>query len=211
MNEFKQAVAVKKFVEHWDGHGYEKSAAQPFWLSLLRDVFNLVAPEKIISFEVPVRQGFIDALINDTKTLIEQKSSSVNLDDAEIFLQAKRYNAKNKIHIEHELSIKASEIVAKIYDALSAQIYAETAKSLSDLNKLCIRLVFCLYAESIDIFGKHKIFLTSTAGCSTTKSISRTSHRKSAKCFSTRLGLVGKFITLTALFPQITAQSKFKN
>ena len=35
---------------------------------------------------------FIDALIDSTKTLIEQKSSNVNLDNEEIFLQAKRYN-----------------------------------------------------------------------------------------------------------------------
>ena len=63
-----------------------------FWLSLLRDVFDVDEPENFIRFEVPIPHGFIDGLIDSTKVLIEQKSSSVNLDDEEIFRQAKRYN-----------------------------------------------------------------------------------------------------------------------
>ncbi|MBQ3443941.1 MAG: class I SAM-dependent DNA methyltransferase, partial [Selenomonadaceae bacterium] len=66
--------------------------------------------------------------------------------------------SQHKISVEHELSIKAGAIVAKVYDGLRAQVKVTTPDSLSDLNKLCVRLVFCLYAESIDIFGKHKIF-----------------------------------------------------
>jgi hypothetical protein len=76
---------VKNFVEQWKDHGYEKGEAQAFWLTLLRDLFDIDNPEKIIRFEVPVPQGFIDALIEDTHTLIEQKSSNVNLDDPENF------------------------------------------------------------------------------------------------------------------------------
>ena len=204
---------VKRFVAQWSCRGYEKGEAQPFWLSFLRDVFDIPEPENFISFEVPIPHGFIDALIDETKVLIEQKSSSVSLDDAEIFNQAKRYNealnysrkarwiitcnfrefrvfdmdkrrperdpliislfelpkrfkelnfivdeSQHKISVEHELSIKAGAIVAKVYDGLRAQVKVTTPDSLSDLNKLCVRLVFCLYAESIDIFGKHKIF-----------------------------------------------------
>ncbi|MBQ3441752.1 MAG: type I restriction enzyme HsdR N-terminal domain-containing protein, partial [Selenomonadaceae bacterium] len=83
---------VKRFVAQWSCRGYEKGEAQPFWLSFLRDVFDIPEPENFISFEVPIPHGFIDALIDETKVLIEQKSSSVSLDDAEIFNQAKRYN-----------------------------------------------------------------------------------------------------------------------
>ena len=64
---------------------------------------------------------------------------------------------KDNISYEHELSVKASKIVAKIYDGLRENLKLQSADALSDLNKLCVRLVFCLYAESIDIFGKHKI------------------------------------------------------
>ena len=80
---------VKKFVNHWSNRGYEKGEAQIFWLSLLRDVFDIAEPENFISFEVPIPHGFIDGLIDSTKVLIEQKSSSVNLEDEEIFRQAK--------------------------------------------------------------------------------------------------------------------------
>ena len=60
---------------------------------------------------------------------------------------------------ELELSIKAGEIVGKLYDALRKQyINPNSEESLKSLNKLCVRLVFCLYAESAGIFGKHKMF-----------------------------------------------------
>ena len=60
---------------------------------------------------------------------------------------------------ELELSIKAGEIVGKLYDALKKQyINPDSDESLKSLNKLCVRLVFCLYAESAGIFGKRNMF-----------------------------------------------------
>ena len=85
-------MSVKDFVKKWSERGYEKGESQPFWLSLLCDVFNIAEPENFIRFEVPIPHGFIDGLIDSTKVLIEQKSSTVNLDAEEIFRQAKRYN-----------------------------------------------------------------------------------------------------------------------
>ena len=94
---------IKNFVETWKNHGYEKGESQIFWLSFLRDVLNISEPEKFIQFEVPVKlkhKSFIDAFLPDTKIIIEQKSSSVNLSqeknqsDGEIltpFEQAQRY------------------------------------------------------------------------------------------------------------------------
>ena len=66
------------------------------------------------------------------------------------------------IHLkkEMEVSIKAGEIVGLIYDALLKQyINAKSEDTLKSLNKLCVRLVFCLYAEDAGIFGKHDAFL----------------------------------------------------
>lgn len=64
-------------------------------------------------------------------------------------------------HLKHEMevSITAGEIVGQLYDALSKQ-YANlnTEKSLKSLNILCVRLVFCLYAEDAGIFGHHGMF-----------------------------------------------------
>ena len=66
---------------------------------------------------------------------------------------------KNKIRLELELSLKAGAIVGELYDALREQyVNPKSEESLQSLNKLCVRLVFCLYAESAGIFGKHKIF-----------------------------------------------------
>lgn len=61
---------------------------------------------------------------------------------------------------EMEVSIKAGEIVGLLYDAFLKQYKDCTnEKSLKSLNILCVRLVFCLYAEDAGIFGKHDIFL----------------------------------------------------
>lgn len=64
MNSTGQKQAAKKFAEHWKGKGYEKGESQPFWLSLLRDVFGVEHPEEIVSFESQVKlssTSFIDA------------------------------------------------------------------------------------------------------------------------------------------------------
>ena len=60
---------------------------------------------------------------------------------------------------EMEVSMKAGEIVGKLYDALIKQ-YIDPTKpsSMRSLNILCVRLVFCLYAEDAGIFGKHDMF-----------------------------------------------------
>ena len=61
---------------------------------------------------------------------------------------------------EMEVSIKAGEIVGIIYDALLKQYYnAENEETLKSLNILCVRLVFCLYAEDAEIFGRNNMFL----------------------------------------------------
>ena len=61
---------------------------------------------------------------------------------------------------EMEISIKAGEIVGLLYDAFLNQYIDKTSEAtLKSLNILCVRLVFCLYAEDAGIFGKHDMFL----------------------------------------------------
>ncbi len=62
------------------------------------------------------------------------------------------------IRKEMEVSMKAGEIVGKIYDAFIKEYDKDDPKSLRYLNILCVRLVFCLYAEDAGIFGKHDLF-----------------------------------------------------
>lgn len=60
---------------------------------------------------------------------------------------------------EMEVSIAAGEIVGLLYDAFAKQ-YADAGseRALKSLNKLCVRLVFCLYAEDAGIFGRRGMF-----------------------------------------------------
>ena len=60
---------------------------------------------------------------------------------------------------EMEISIAAGELVGKLYDAFLKEYKDPTSiHSLKSLNMLCVRLVFCLYAEDAGIFGKHLMF-----------------------------------------------------
>lgn len=60
---------------------------------------------------------------------------------------------------EMEVSIAAGEIVGLLYDEFAKQ-YADptTERAMKSLNVLCVRLVFCLYAEDAGIFGRHGMF-----------------------------------------------------
>lgn len=60
---------------------------------------------------------------------------------------------------EMEVSMKAGDIVGVLYDKLKEQ-YAnpDDEETLKSLNILCVRLVFCLYAEDAGIFGRKNMF-----------------------------------------------------
>lgn len=99
---------------------------------LIYDMETLGEPQKIFLDELPDKFRAFDFLIDYTK---------------------------NKLRVELELSLKAGEIVGKLYDALHSQyLNPDNEHSLASLKKLYVRLVFCLYAESAGIFSKHKIF-----------------------------------------------------
>ena len=60
---------------------------------------------------------------------------------------------------EMEISLQAGELVGVLYDALLKQYKDPSSQStLQSLNKLCVRLVFCLYAEDAGIFGGKSMF-----------------------------------------------------
>jgi hypothetical protein len=53
---------------------------------------------------------------------------------------------------EIQVSMKAGEIVGRIYDALLKQYDDNSPEALRWLNILCVRIVFCLYAEDAGVF-----------------------------------------------------------
>lgn len=224
MKDNQQRLAAKEFAEYWKGKGYEKGESQPFWLSLLRNVFGVEKPEQYISFENKVQlshTSFIDGYIDETKVLIEQKSLDKDLtkpilqsDGTRLkpIDQAKRYMLdlpvtkhpkwivicnfgefhiynmetphaepeiikleefeKEYYHLgflvdtkdenikkEMEVSIQAGNLVGVLYDEILKQYKNPyDPDSLKSLNMLCVRLVFCLYAEDAGIFGGHSKF-----------------------------------------------------
>lgn len=224
MTDTQQRAAAKAFAIHWNGKGYEKGDSQPFWLSLLHDVYGINHPEQFIQFEEQVHldhTSFIDGFISETKVLIEQKGLGKDLNkpikqsDGLLltpFQQAKRYITElplskhprwvvtcnfsefyvydmerpggepekikladlekeyyrlsflvdiGNVHLQRELeiSVRAGEIVGLLYDALLKQYIDPTSeKALKSLNKLCVRLVFCLYAEDAGIFDRREMF-----------------------------------------------------
>ena len=94
--------AAKHFIQKYKDKSNEKSDAQSFWIDFLGIFVD--EPTQKINFEKTVPLGhtsFIDAYIPHAKTLIEQKSSGIDLnkakkqsDGSELtpFEQAKRYN-----------------------------------------------------------------------------------------------------------------------
>ncbi len=220
-----QQQAARRFAEEWKEKGYERGDTQPFWLSLLRDVYDVERPEETIVFEKRVRGGsrtnYIDCYISRTRVLIEQKSVDVALDKAICqsdgtmrtpFEQAKNYiynlpvrehpnyiitcnfrefwvydmnkplappekiqlkDLATNYHLlqflvdkdynhtdkELDLSVRAGDIVGQLYDAFIKQYKDPTAAStIKSLNVLCVRLVFCLYAEKSGLFGEYGMF-----------------------------------------------------
>ena len=222
MQKNQQQVAAKAFAERWAGKGYEKGESQPFWMELIQTVLGVERPYDIISFENQVKlssTSFIDAYIEPTHTLIEQKSIDKDLRKAipqsdgsllKPFEQAKRYNNElpyskrarwvvicnfREFHVydmenphsepevillenleteyyrlqflveqgnehlkkEMEVSLQAGEIIGQIYDEFLKQyINPEDPHTLKSLNILCVRLVFCLYAEDAGLFGEKR-------------------------------------------------------
>ena len=60
---------------------------------------------------------------------------------------------------EEEISFKAGKLVGELYDLILPQ-YANPTNpdTLKSLNQLCVRLVFCLYAEDTGLFGEKDKF-----------------------------------------------------
>ncbi len=61
-------------------------------------------------------------------------------------------------HLSKEMvvSMQAGEIVGKIYEALLKQYDDNSPEALRWLNILCVRIVFCLYAEDAGIFSHNQ-------------------------------------------------------
>ncbi len=224
----KRKAAAKAFADKWTAApGDEKQGTQSFWIELLQEVLGVRSDSRTISFEMRVKVGnstrFIDAYLPDTRVLIEQKSSSVDMDAPQMqsggdmltpYEQAKRYSdnlpvdkharwivtcnfreirihdmnaAKpavpvsrialselpeqwhllqflvdahnSRVEKEKEMSMQAGVLISRIYNALLENAESgKDAATLQSMNKFCVRLVFCLYAEDSGLFRKNQFW-----------------------------------------------------
>ena len=67
-------------------------------------------------------------------------------------------SGNDQIRREEEISLKAGELVGKLYDALIKEYIDPDENSLRSLNILCVRIVFCLYAEDAGLFETRTTF-----------------------------------------------------
>ena len=162
MNDLEIKKQAKAFAEYWKDRGYEKGESQKFWLDLLEHVLGVSNAREYISFEDQIKiekTSFIDGYIPSTKVLIEQKSSSVDLNkgikqsDGSIltpFEQAKRYNSK-QIHSKNARWIITCNFKEfHIYDMNKIDPQPEVIK-LKNLPKEYYRLQFIVNAQNENI------------------------------------------------------------
>lgn len=84
MNHIEQKKAAEEFVRFWlYEKGYEKGQTVLFWQELLRDVYGVKKPSKILvpedSLRVEESQRFVDIRIPSTRVMIEQKGAHIDL------------------------------------------------------------------------------------------------------------------------------------
>ena len=91
----------------------------------------------------------------------EKSFETVNFDDLpdEFYRLQFLVDSKNmNIRREEEISLKAGDLVGKLYDALYKQYIYPDERSHRSLNILCVRIVFCLYAEDAGLFATKTSF-----------------------------------------------------
>ncbi|HCG3140920.1 TPA: class I SAM-dependent DNA methyltransferase [Corynebacterium striatum] len=222
MTHVQRVSAARDFAARWKDRGAEKSDTQQFWIDLCSNVLGMEDQTTALHFESRTTgAGWIDVVVPDAKTFIEQKSLGIDMDKPEPrqgsmvtpYQQAKRYadqqrNSKRpdyivicnfdefrihnldddfpeteyesfkleelpeQLHLldflvdpqaqrarrEQKASLQAGELIGKLYKLLREQyVDPDSAASQHALNVLCVRLVFCLFAEDAGIFPKNAV------------------------------------------------------
>ncbi len=162
LNAKEQKQNAKEFIDYWNNKGYEKGECQPFWMSLLRNVFGIKEPEKFIEFEDQVHldhTSFIDAYIPSTKVLIEQKSIGKNLQQPikqsngtlrTPFEQAKNYTVELPYSRRPRWIITCNFEEFNVYDMEDPQGEPQVIY-LKDLAKEFYRLSFLVDSNALTI------------------------------------------------------------
>lgn len=153
MDVTQQKKQAKEFVKNWTNRGDERQDSQSFWLDLLEHVLGVENPEQFIHFEKRVKldnTSFIDGYIDQTKVMIEQKSSTKDLDkgikqsDGSFltpYQQAKRYSANLPYSQRPRWIVTSNFKEFRVYDMEHPNSEPQVIK-LEDLGKEYYRLEF---------------------------------------------------------------------
>lgn len=153
MDVREQKRQAREFVKRWENRGNERQDSQSFWIDLLQSVFGLEKPTDYIRFEDKVvldHASFIDAYIDQTNVMIEQKGATKDLNKAikqsdgtylTPFQQAKRYSANLPYSQRPRWIITCNFKEFYIYDMEQPNAEAIVIK-LADLEKEYYRLEF---------------------------------------------------------------------
>lgn len=174
MTPAEQRKAAAAFAAFWKDKGSERGQSQPFWLSLLRDVFGVEHPEAFIEFEdkanIDAKHGFIDGYIPATRVMVEQKSKGKSLTagilqaDGSVltpFQQAKRYCFDLPVS-KHPRWIVTSNFESFLVYDMEKPNTEPDAILLADLPKKFYRLAFLVETKAPDI--KHEEEVSKKAG-----------------------------------------------
>ena len=92
---------------------------------------------------------------NDTPEIIRLEELETEYSRLEFLVDT----GNERIRKEMQIALQAGDLVGKLYDALLKQYNSPASDGeLKSLNMLCVRLVFCLYAEDAGIFGSRTMF-----------------------------------------------------
>ena len=92
---------------------------------------------------------------NDTPEIVKLEELATEYSRLQFLVDT----GNERIKKEMQISLQAGELVGQLYDALLKQYNSPASEDeLKSLNMLCVRLVFCLYAEDAGIFGAHNMF-----------------------------------------------------
>lgn len=112
-----------------------------------------------------VLSNFDEFIIYDIRESVDTKPIKIELKDLDKKLDSLDFLVNQheaRLQQEKKVSVDAGRLVSKIYDELlnifSNYSDLDENKVKHSINQLCVRLVFCLYAEDAKLFGSKEAF-----------------------------------------------------
>lgn len=154
----QKSFGVDLFKPENRNNGGETRKVTPFEQAQRYD--NHLAKDKKADFIVLC--NFSQIVIYDVRHDLSKKPIIIDIVDLPKQLYLLDFLIKDEVkelEKEKQVSLDAGELVGKIYNELVKQYKdPSTEHAKKSINQLCVRLVFCLYAEDAGLFGQKNMF-----------------------------------------------------